>query len=308
MDENNLPLSSQTGARQTMSSWSRVIESFDEVPEAFKPAFKATMGTDVPYTVFAPIITGIRHKTAEKLLCEGGDTLYVWERTRQGIEEHALPFDRISDLEFGSILLFSWLTFRGVDRAGVPFSITVEMNTTSVRHFARFVNRIRPAPHTMETAKQQAARAKFDYLADENFKFMNYGIQSLVEGEEVVQTVWQPEIQVPVMKLGWHTFYRTRALAHLLVLTDQELIVVQDDERSQENRGSRYGGKWHYISLAHLETVEVQEDRDALIHLTLTLSPGQRKVETMFAASHREEILQLQDALQNIKPPIPRLN
>lgn len=83
MDENNLPLSSQTGARQTMSSWSRVIESFDEVPETFKPACQSAMGTSFPYTVFAPVIAGIRHKTSEKLLCEGGDTLYVWERARE---------------------------------------------------------------------------------------------------------------------------------------------------------------------------------------------------------------------------------
>lgn len=217
-----------------------------------------------------------------------------------------MPFDRISDLEFGSILLFSWLTFRGVDRAGVPFSITIEMNTTSVRYFARFVNRIRPAPHPMETAKQQAERAKFDYLASENFKFMNFGIQSLVEGEEVIQTVWQPEIQVPVMKLGWHTFYRTRALAHLLVLTDQELIVVQDDERSRGNQGIRYGGKWRYIRLDHLEAAEVQEEQNELIRLALTVSPGKHPVETVFAASHRKEILQLQETLQ--KTNIPSLN
>ena len=296
-NEKNPTLALQTGAQQTMSSWSRVIESFNDVPEAFKPAFKAVMGADFPYTVFAPIIAGIRHKTAEKLLCEGGDTLYVWERTREGVLEHALPFDKISDLEFGSILLFSWLTFRGVNREGDAFSLTIEMNTTSVRHFARFVNRIRPASHPTEAAKLQAERAKFDYLANENFKFMNYGIQSLVEGEEVIQTVWQPEINVPVMKLAWHTFYRTRALAHLLVLTDQELIVVQDDERSRDNQGVRYGGKWRYIRLDHLASAEVQEERDDLIRLALTVSPGEHPVETIFAASHREEILQLQETL-----------
>jgi hypothetical protein len=229
-----------------------------------------------------------------------GDTLYILDRTREEVKTYAFPYPMISDLEFGSILLFSWLTFRGVMQEGIAASVTVELNTVTDRHFTRFVNRLRPTPQEMGGDKRQAERAKFAYLASENFKFMNFGIQSLVEGEKVIQTVWQPQISFPVLKLGWHTFYRTRALAHLLVLTDQELIVIQDDERSQDNRGVRYGGKWHYISLDHLEAVEVQEERDELIRLSLTVSPGKQHVETFFLASHREEILQLQEMIQPI--------
>ncbi|NUM45528.1 MAG: hypothetical protein HUU38_12560 [Anaerolineales bacterium] len=301
----NSPFSMQTGAQQTMSSWARVIEAFAEIPEAFKPTFKTLVGAEplFPYTVFAPIISGRLHKTTEKLVFEMGETLYILERTREEVKSFAYPYSMISDFEFGSILLYSWVTFRGVTQAGIAASTTIELNTTSVRHFTRFVNRLRPAPQKMEQIKQQAERAKFDYLENENFKFMNYGMVSLVEGEKVIQTVWQPQINFPIMKLGWHTFYRTRALAHLLVLTDQELIMIQDDERSEENRGVRYGGKWRYIGLDHLETVEVQEDRDKLIRLTLSVTPGKQQMESFFAASHREEILQLQETLQKINIP-----
>jgi hypothetical protein len=53
-----------------MSSWARVVETFDAVPEAFKPTFKTIVGTEpfFPYTVFAPIISGRHHQTTEKLL------------------------------------------------------------------------------------------------------------------------------------------------------------------------------------------------------------------------------------------------
>lgn len=228
----------QTDEQQTNSAWSRIIASLEEVPDAFKPMFKmvvGVMGTNFPYTVFAPNITGAWNKTTEHLLCELGDTLYVWERTRQGVGVYAMFFDKISDFEFGSILLYSWMTFNGVNQEGATSTVTIAMNTTSVPLYARFVNRIRPAPNKMELTKRQAERAKFQYLANKNFKFMNYGLESLVEGAKVRQIVWQPQINLPVMKLGWHTFYRTRALAHLIVLTDQELIVIQDDERSSEN-------------------------------------------------------------------------
>ena len=212
------------------------------------------------------------------------------------------PLETISDLEIGSILLFSWITISGVTKVGITSSSTVEFNTATSRYFARFVNKFRPTPVNVDASKQSIERAKFEYLAAKDFKFMNYALQSLVGSEKVLQTLWQPKIKKPIFTLRWHTFYRTSVLAHLAILTDKELIVIQDDERSSENRGGvRYGGKWSYVALNHIKAVSLLEKQsDDLLTLSLTLSPGGRQLEIIFAASQKQKIVQLQDELEKL--------
>ncbi len=299
-------LSSMTGGRQTMSSWAKVIESYEAVPEPYKSAYKMTLGDSLqigqqmPYTVFAPSIAGFRHKTAEKLLCEVNDTITVWERIGSQVIMTEYPLETITDLEIGFILLFSWITIGGVTSTGKVSSTTIEFNTATARHFAPFLNKMRPAPGIVDAHERRAERAKFDDLAVENFKFMNFAIESLVDGEKVIQTIYQPKINKPTFKLGWRTFYRALALAHLVILTDKELIVILDDERGRENRGIRYGGKWRYIALSHIEAVSLLAHSGDLLTLSLTLSPGGRRVEIKFEASRRQEIVQLKDEIEKL--------
>ncbi len=299
----NTQLSALTGARQTMSSWAKVIEPPETVPEVYRNSYNMELGHEpnLPYTVFAPAIAGLRHRTTEKLLCEANDTIYVWERAGDQVALAAYPLETISDLERGEILLFSWITIGGVTKAGEVSSTTIEFNTATSRHFARFVNKIRPAPEFLEGCTRDVEQAKFDTLASESFKFTNFARESLVQGEQVQQIVWQPKISKPLTRLWRYTFYQTLSLAHLVILTDKELIVIQDDERSRESRGIRYGGKWHYIALKHIGAVALSAQGDDRVNLSLTLVPGGRRLEIMFAAARKEEIARLQDGLEKLK-------
>ena len=288
-----------------MSTWAMVVESREAVPAAFRGAHSAVTGAGphFPYTVFAPVLAGRRRKTStEKLLCEAGDTLYVWERTGDRVATAAYPLKTISDLEIGNILLYSWITLGGVTQAGEASSTTIEYNTSTRRHFAPFVDKLRRAPGVTDQRAQDVERAKFDYLAAEDFKFRNYARESLAGGEKVVRTLWQPAIMKPVVKLwGRALFQTTLALAHLAILTDKELIVIADDERSKESRGKRHGGKWQYIALSHIDAVSLREQPDNLLALDLALAPGGRRLELVFAAGRGQEVAELAAELERVK-------
>lgn len=301
--ESNSELYAMTGARQTMLSWAKVIESFESVPEAFKAAYKTTIG-DVdpfPYTVFTPSFSGLKRRTSEKLLCETHDTIYVWERDGSGATLAAYPLKSVSDIESGIILLYSWIAISGVTKAGTVASSVVEFNTATARHFAPFLDKLRFKTKTSDR-NQNLERDKFNFLAAENFKFMNYAIESLTGAEKVLQSVWQPKIQKPGITLGkWVITQVTLSLAHLVILTDRELIIVQDDERSRENRGIRYGGRWQYIPLKNIMTVSILDRPDDLLELSLTLSPGERRLGFIFAAPKKSELVQLQTSLEALQ-------
>jgi hypothetical protein len=95
-------------------------------------------------------------------------------------------------------------------------------------------------------------------------------------------------------------YQTTLSLARVAILTDRELIIIQDDERSRKCRGFRYGGKWQYIALSHVSGVSLPDDAGELVRLCLTLSPGDRAMEVVFSASRKEQIAQLSDELEKL--------
>jgi hypothetical protein len=298
----NSQLSVLTGARQTMSSWSKVIESYEAVPEVYKNFFKpyAEEGQTFPYAILSPSLEKFLHKTTEKLTCDFGDAIHILERTGGQIVVKSYPYKTIRAVEVGNILLSSWITISGVTSEGVVSSSTIDFNAaTGERHFAVFLNKMRPAPLGADEASLKAEKSKFDTLAELNFKFMNFGRSSLVRGEKVIQIILQLGIRKPAWTLlGW-TFYRTVSPAHLSILTDKELILIREDERSKEIKGTRYGGVWQYVPLRSIHSVSLSEPLNDLLTLDITLSPDET-LKRIFAISSKPELEQFRDKIEKL--------
>lgn len=291
-----------TGARQTMSSWAQVIEARDGVPAVYRSSFDAIAvdGDPFPHTVLAPAIAGLRQKTTEKLLCDLSDTIVVWERLGDHAVMAAYPLGAISDFETGNIHLFSWLTINGVTQTGLASSSTIEFNTASGRHLAPFVKKLRPALPDLGTAEQHLERAKLDYLEATDYKFMNYALESLTGGERIIRTVWQPKIGKPIVRLGRRVLVQSTLIpAHLVMLTDHELIVIEDDERTKEIRGVRYGGKRHFIPLVNISSATRLATSDDRLALSLKLTPGEHQLAFLFASSQEHAVARLLADLGN---------
>ena len=298
----NIPLPTLTGGKQTMASWAKVIESYVAVPEIYKDACKIILGggQPFPYVVLAPAINGIKHRATEKLLCEVNDVLYLWESIGGKIISTAYPLKSICTVEVGSILLYSWFTISGMTSDGITSSSVIPFNTATGRHLFPFINKMRPMSEDVDEANWQAELAKFDYLASANFKFMNFARNSLIRGEKVIHIVWQPQIRRHIFTLFGQSFYRTTALAHLALLTDKELILIEDAEYNAENRGVRYGGIFQYIPLQHIAAIALTDAADSLTTLSLTLACGNQRLDKIFAASNKQALEQLQNKIEQM--------
>jgi len=293
----NNGLSNMTGGRQTMMSWARVIETYAAVPEVFKAACKATLAesSPFPYVVLAPAIQGSLPRATEKLLCIVNDVLYVWECANGQVIPSTYPLKAICALEMGSILLNSWMTISGLTSEGLESSTVIPFNTATRRHLAPLINKMRPAPTQTAEIDWQAERAKFDALSQVSFKFMNFARESLVRGEKVIDMLWQAPIGRPIFTIFGGPSYRTDVLAHLLILTDKEIILIHDDERSTEKKGVRYGGVWQYISLRHITALTISDAVNDQVVFSLTLAGSEQRLDQVFAASS----LQALDHFQN---------
>jgi hypothetical protein len=284
--------------RHSMASWSQRVESYDTVPQAFQGACRAVLAEmePFPYVIFAPALPGGRRKTSATVIAEVGDALHIWERSGDQIKTTAYRMADVSVVEEGHILLYSWLTLRGVTLEGEAATTTVPFNTVSTPYFLRFINRFRPEETAVSEADWQAELDRFNFLDTVNYKFMNFARDSLLPGQATRQIVWQPRLRQPVFTLFSRSLYRTRVLPHLTILTDRELIFIGEDQRTAEVRGERHGGVWQYLPLRHIAEATVGESEDLLL-LSLRLSPGGHRLEKRFAATFLEELTNLRSQI-----------
>jgi hypothetical protein len=287
-------------ASHATSSWATIPASYTAVPAAFQRESQHLLATvaPFPYVVFAPAVSGLRRKTGEHLLCDLDDKLYVFERAGGQMAMAVYPLANVCLVEVGHILLYSWLTISGVNAQGQTTSSTIPFNTVSTSAFMPFVNRLRPFAAVKKDEDEE--KKKFNYLETLSYKFMNYARASLAPGEKVIQTIWQPKIRTPLLTLFGRSLYRTRSLAHLVILTDKELIFIGDDKRLAETRGERYGGVWQYVPLRWVTSVSLTEQEGGLLTVSIHLACGGWSLDKLLGPANASAAAQFQTALAQL--------
>ena len=290
--------STLTGSKQTMASWARIIESPDAIPAMYRTAYAAfTEGVQsFPTLILAPTSRELSRKISEKLLWIADNTLTVLERDGNQITGREFNLDTLRDVEVGTILLYSWITISGTTQTGEFASSTFAFNTATLRHFTTLLEQARGFPAKAPSTAPHSEQAKLDYLQKIAYKFMNFGKSSIRPDAKVITSLWQPEIQVKSFDLLGIKLYRTISTAHLLIVTDKEIILIRDDPRIKSVRGARHGGVWRYIPRRSLVAAEIGESTGNLLTMTLLLT-NNGHLDILFATEPHHALSEIQKLL-----------
>ncbi|MBI5951354.1 MAG: hypothetical protein HY865_06835 [Chloroflexi bacterium] len=284
-----------SAAEQTRLTWAKAIQSHASIPAVYREFFESrfTGGMPFPYTVLAPVRNDFFHKTTEKLVVHSGREINILENLGDAYKLYVYPFEKISYVEVGVVLLDAYIKISGVTSEGNPDSITIKFNSVTDHLFTPILKAIRLAATGHEETSQDNEEGKFDHLSRLNFKFMSYAQRSLLAGEKVLQFVLQPEIQTPLITLPGWTYYKILSPTHMSILTDRELIMIREDELKSRDIG-RYGGFWDYIPLNKIVALNLTHMDNNLLTLSIQLSENTR-LGFLFEPSTKPELHQLLD-------------
>lgn len=276
-------------ADQVMRSWAIRLHSCEEVPEIYRDFFASlSIEPDAfPYTVLTPTYEGFFVRTNPKMVCLVGSDIYVVEHRRKGLEVACFPLADINYIEAGTMLLKSWLKISGVTQTGLAAS-SFQFSTVTQPFLDPLVEAARMITPPFASTDFEAERAKFYYLLKLHFKFMNYARRSVLPGEQVINSLLQPEIRAKVLTLFDKTFCRIITPAHISILTDRELILITEDTERLTDIGAPYGGIWRYIPLRKIAAVSLCERDERTLTLSIQM-PQNDQVSSIFAAEHRAE-------------------
>jgi hypothetical protein len=277
-----------SAAEQTRLSWARRIRSAEELPDIYRSFMAALPAAGAfPYTVITPTFAGFVRRENEKLLCSVDNCLYVAEKIKGALTTTCFTFEDICYLEVGAVLLNDWLQLRGRTSAGTSAVVKLKFNAVTETLFTPFIEKIRGAANYSREVDRALELQKFDTADLLTFKFKNYARRSILPGARVVATVSQPEIRKTVVKILGRAWQRTAAMSHVLILTDHELIIVQDDPNSPTwIDDTRYGGVWKYLPLSKITALELTDLNTGLLAFHIWL-PQDDPVEVLFAPDRR---------------------
>lgn len=280
-----------TADEQTRLSWLKVVSSYAETPELYRSSFAALVGdSQFPYTVLTPSYAGFINREIEKLVCYLDGKVYIWQEVTGVLSCTCYAVKDISHVEVGKALLQAWVKISGLADNGRPSTTEFKFNTVTENLFAPIVNTIRLAPACAPEIDPDLERSKFNFLNRTNLKLMNYARRSLLRDEKVERIILQPEIRNEVLRLFGASFFRTGCLAHLSILTDRELILIQDGTGKRWWGGDiRYGGVWHYIPLDKITAISLTGPEDELLTMAIRLPEGDC-LTSLFSVSNRQEV------------------
>jgi hypothetical protein len=231
----------------SMRGWARQISSYEEIPSGFQQVFPKSAAAPLPYTILLPEErVSLFHKQNARLLCLYKDRLELFEAVRDNAISASYPLNAVISLEYGKILLMSWLKLHTVSQ-----SVTVNFNSVTESLFKPVIDAIRPAIIAEDSRhvlnNRQHVLSKLEFLRTVNLKYFNMGIRSLMPGSKLLGFVYQPDIHLTTLNLFNKPILSKYLTCHLSLLTENELILIKESKRTKGKKEALYGVIFTFI-------------------------------------------------------------
>ncbi|QEK11524.1 hypothetical protein FQB35_03560 [Crassaminicella thermophila] len=281
---------------ETMKTWPKKIQFYEEIPDIFKEHFQLLDGCrQFPYTIFVPPNKWSKKNKDTKLISVFDDRIYVYKECNKKIEIICYKFEEICYTEIGSILLDSWIKICGEVNNQFKSS-TIGFNTVREDLFLPIVKKIRESINKIESCDTKNELSKLDYLKTLDLKFFNYSKQSILLEEKVINVVYQPEINEKYFKY----FRKRKTNAHMMILTNTELILIREDYGSKKDKSSKLGGIWDYIPLKKIKSLIIEknnEENDFVFWIKLL---NNESIYSIFSSSNEKNVDSLIEGFKHL--------
>lgn len=185
-------------------------------------------------------------RTTEKLLCAYADEIAIVETAERRTAQHGLPAgkhrpdgDGLHPAEL--VVRESW----GRMIASRRTVTIIKFNTVTDYLLVPLLDRWRSVQEK-QRGVTGAGAGQVALCAASTIDSMNIA-RVILPGDCVLASIMQPELRTPMAELFGHVYSRSRAPAHVVVLTDRELIVAAEEKPSLRRDTSRYGSVATYV-------------------------------------------------------------
>ena len=284
--------------RNNIDNWPSRITVIEDVPLFFIEYIASMLkdSNEFPYTIYCPADSLGKISTTPKLFSLSADKLLYLERLDNKTVVKCFDLNEICVIEYGQILLYSWLKI--VDSKD---AILIEFNSVADRLFAPILKKIRCHINNIEPIEIDIKiNDNFSFLTDLNYKFMVNGSYNIPSNIHIEKVIFQPSIFKQVYKI-----FKKRITEDLLIVTtDKELIIFSDEGTEKVKNTGRYGYTAHFYQLANLNEISFERDYDDEILYVSFKAASKLLYRCRFAYDQAPQLSELKRLLKQKHPHI----
>lgn len=275
---------------QTMKAWAIEVKEDQSIPEVFQQTARQILEDckTFPYTIYAPRNRKTGKPAWDHLLMMTETTVWILEDHDKKVAIAQIPMDGIQSIQMGTVLLQSWIKLCGKSPAG-PECVVLYYDTVMGELFIPVMENLRRKMIKISNDNREPQADELDYLKEISLKFYNYGKQSLLPGQRICCSAYQP--QSGDLDKTAHADHVTAP--HLTILTDEELIIIQETEQAEESATQKYSGIWTHIPVDKIEEVEATSLQESQWEKMSLQFLDQKPVEIVFDPDNHEAIEKL---------------
>ena len=279
---------------KTMKAWAIKIEQTEKIPAAFQKPMEQVLEEDAefPYIIYAPVNEKTGKPAQDTLLAMTEGAVWVLMDERQQVSVVRFSTQEIQTIQMGTVLLQSWVTFCG-KAAGNNECAVVYYDAVMEELFVPVLETVRTKMLQIPAEAQEIQANELNYLKDASLKFYNYGVQSLMPGQKVCCSVYQPQVEEKALK----QFQAYETAAHLFILTEEELILIQETEQEDKSATQKYSGIWTRFPIRQIEGFHVEDEEDGRWMKVSVRAQGQEPVKVIIDPRNRQAIQTLSNHL-----------
>ena len=280
---------------RTMKAWAIKIDHSEKIPAAFQQSMEQVLkeSADFPYVISAPKNEKTAKPERDTLLVMTEKAVWVLVDQEHKVAVVHFPVEGVQAVQMGTVLLQSWIKFCGKS-AGNFECAAVYYDTVMEELFVPVLDNVRAKMLHITAEGPEPDADELGYLKDVSLKFYNYGVQSLLPGQKVCCSVYQPRINEETVKKS-----ETHETApHLFILTEEELILIQETEQEERSATQKYSGIWTYFPINQIESFDIEAQEDGQWMKVSARAEGQEPVQVMVDPRNRQAIQVLASQLK----------
>jgi hypothetical protein len=240
------------------------IHSWQEIPASYQDAFSPT--STLPAMIFIPGSRSVLRRRPEKLIVPEHDRLVVYEGSLAAKKE--FPFEELLYIDHEKMLSAFWLTL--VCQRQISTIRYLSKDDTCFSTILETLRR-RSSQKEPSSATSDSRYNKLEELSQASYKFLRMARTSLLPEQTIVDVYFQPAYKSKKTLYGGLLRKTVTYAPHLSVLTNTELIVIQESEPIRTITYNQYAGKQLFIPYRSLREVHMKED-DATTQLVFSLN------------------------------------
>lgn len=277
---------------------SSVIDSIDDIPEVYLDGFRYNCmgGAEFPYTVHVAKYDEDWYEKSNQLVSLTDDGIFFFNAVNDQARLTHYSFGDIIYLKRMDFMASGMLTVKGTSNRKLYESmVEFDMKDRDLFDFivvsSRLKERLPEAAQEgeeVEITEDSYELLKLDYFRDSHPMLYGLATASLLHEQKVRKTI----LQSKVFRKNLVVFRKRVARTHLVMLTGEELIVIEEGRHNKKRPEVNDGGYWYYIPVSKIVAMDIKAEDGYLLILTVRLKE-RVSVELYFDSSLRLQLEQL---------------